>query len=161
MPVLAHAVSRAGIAELADRSAALYARLYRKTVEECAGILQRHLGEAGAGGGDEDGPALGSRSRASVDRARRRPRRRRTRAAARGRGAQFGPMRQETRVGEYPLRLTAHAVARLLQRTIGSGDVRAIGPLILHHLAQAGGARRRRHAAAWRPGSAPPGRTAR
>jgi hypothetical protein len=43
----------------------------------------------------------------------------------------------ELLIGEYALRITAHTAARILQRTLGHDDVRAIGPMVLHHLAQA------------------------
>jgi len=40
-------------------------------------------------------------------------------------------------VDEYKLRLTPHAVARILQRTLHLVNIRAAGPVLLHHLAQA------------------------
>ena len=40
-------------------------------------------------------------------------------------------------VGEYPLRVTKHTIARILQRTANVADIKSTGPMLLHHLAQA------------------------
>jgi hypothetical protein len=118
---------------LADRSAALYARLHGRSVKEIARILRHHFGELVLV--EQIERAVGSRASATwlvldADRD----------------GEGLVPLRVVLRyargygglrVGEYRLRLTAHMIARILQRTIGTADVRAVGPMVLHHLAQA------------------------
>ena len=132
-PGLAHAVSRAGIGHLADRSAALYQKLHRKSVKDVSSILRCHFG--GLVLIENIGRAIGSRANAlwvvlDADRD----------------GEGLVPLRVVVRyargfgalvVTEYRLRVTLHTVARILQRTLGHGDITAAGPLLLHHLAQA------------------------
>ena len=132
-PTLAHAASRAGIVALADRSAALYERLYRKSVKEIARILRQHYGalllieEIGRAGGSRahatwivlDGGPAGEDLVPSAHHA----------SICRGYG--------ELTVSNFSLRLTAHAVARILQRTLHHAEIRSAGPMLLHHVAQA------------------------
>jgi hypothetical protein len=132
-PTLAHVVARAGIEALADRSAALYERLHGQSVKDVARILRRHFCDLVLI--EDIGRAIGSRANAvwvvlDADRD----------------GEGLVPMRVVVRyahgfggltVTEYRLRITAHTVARVLQRTLGHGDIKAAGPMLLHHLAQA------------------------
>ena len=132
-PGLAHAASRAGIEALANRSAALFARLRGKGVKDISRILRRHYGELLLV--EQIGRAAGSRANGlwlvlDADRD----------------GEGLVPLRIVLRyaygfgslkVGEYALRLTAHTVARILQRSLHCAGIRAAGPMLLHHLAQA------------------------
>ncbi len=132
-PTLAHVVARAGIGALADRSAALYERLHGQGVKDAARILRRHFGDLVLV--ENIGRAIGSRANAlwvvlDADRD----------------GEGLVPLRVVVRyargfggltVTEYRLRITAHTVARVLQRTLGRADIKATGPMLLHHLGQA------------------------
>ena len=130
---LAHAVSRAGIAALADRSAALYERLQGNSVKDISRILRRHFGELVLI--EDIIRAIGSRANArwlvlDADRD----------------GEGLAPLRVDVRyaggygtlnVLEYKLRITRHTIARLVQRTLHHNIIAASGPILLHHLAQA------------------------
>ena len=126
-------MSRAGIEALADRSAALYQKLHRKSVKDVSSILRRHFGDLVLV--ENIGRAIGSRANAlwvvlDADRD----------------GEGLVPLRVVVRyargfgeliVTEYRLRITGHTIARVVQRTLGHGDIKAAGPMLLHHLAQA------------------------
>jgi hypothetical protein len=133
---LAHGIARAGIDGLAAKSAALYDRLQRKTPAEISKILRRHFGDLLLLEEIEQ----------------------RTRQQVKGEslwlvldadaaGEELQPVRVVLRrsgfcyslhVAEYRLRFTRHALARLLQRTVNVGNIRATGRLLLDHVAQAG-----------------------
>jgi hypothetical protein len=126
-PGLAHGVSRAAIATMARRSDALYQRLYRKSVPEISRILRKHFGELLLF--EDIGRAVGSRANAVW-------------LVLDGEGNELVPLRVGLRrgslnVGAYRLRISAHCVARILQRTLHHADLKASGPMLLHHLAQA------------------------
>jgi hypothetical protein len=132
-PSLAHAVARAGIAALADRSTELYAKLDRKTIKESARILHRHFGELVLV--EEITRATGSRASASwvvLDASENGDDLQPLRVALAYRNG-FGSLN----VSAYPLLISSHCAARILQRTTNTSDLKTSGPMLLHHLAQA------------------------
>ncbi len=130
---LAHGAARAGIDALHDRSAALYARLHGKGVKDASRALRRHYGDLLLV--EQIDRAAGSRARAlwialDADQA----------------GEGLTPLRIAIRyarghggltVSEFPLRVTRHTIARLMQRSLNHADVAAAGPVLLHHLGEA------------------------
>jgi len=130
-PALAHAVARHGIGKLGSRSERLRERLHGLTDKQAGRVLRAHFGDLLIAENLER--LSGTRSCA-------------TWVALDAEGEDLVPVRIVLRrthhycegsVAALCLRLSSHCMARILQRTLHIGDVRASGSLLAWHIAEA------------------------
>ena len=132
-PALAHGASRRGITTLRDKSVRMHARLHGLNVKQATKVIRAHYGDLLLS--EIFTRESGTRARAQWNA-----------LDADPSGDDLVPVRitiqtiNEYRVltvDHFRIGITRHTLARILQRTLHHADIRAAGPMLLHHLGQA------------------------
>lgn len=133
-PGLAHAVAGRAITTLRDRSKRMHERLFGMNVGQTARTLRAHFGELLLS--ENIIRATGSRARAAwvaLDAGLADDDLVPIRIGIQMVGARYLGLTCD----ELRLRITAHTVARVLQRTTHDADIKSAGSILAHHVAQA------------------------